>query len=300
MIILSDQLKTSDILIPLTERLNGGPVRTEIDIYEDDVLKETVSNRVVVSGAMLNALKLFNVDSPIHTPTYNKEMNLDEGPLPGNITTKDNFVCLFCCDDSGCGTDPDDIYVANFIDRIKPNIDEDLSNIKSDKIFPFRFVESTSDLDPTLRQYYFGRKQYPASEFFPGTDIPVPEQYRNKVAYYFKRFSTEPQLHVQYADGTQVIGENIYKVATNQACEVYIETQLVINKDDFKDYFEQVLTWPKARVSSVSLVHAFMNVDEETGYEWYHNITPYTKLNFSYRLLQSLTSGLRFVYRIYY
>lgn len=304
--ILLDQFKATDSLkeISLVERLKGGSVRTEIDIYEDDVLKETVSNRVVVTGAMLNALKLFNVDSPIHTPTYNSEMNLDEGPLPGDITTKDNFVCLFCCDDSGCGTDPDDIYVANFIDRIKPAYDKDLVNIVtnklSDRIFPFRFVDAGSDIDATLREYYFGRKQYPASEKFPGTEIVVPEVYRNKVAYYFKRFSTEPQLHVQYADGTQVVGDDIYKVATNQACEVYIETQLVINKDDFKEYFEQVLTWPKARVSSVSLVHAFRNIDDTTNYKWYHNITPYTKLNFSYRLLQSLTSGLRFVYRIYY
>jgi hypothetical protein len=301
-ILLSDDAKTSECL--LIERLKGGPVRTEIDIYEDDVLKETVSNRVVVTGAMLNALKLFDVESPIHTPTYNEEMELQEGPNPGTITTKDNFVCLFCCDDSGCGSDPDDIYVANFIDRIKPAKNEDLVNIVtdhlSDKIFPFRFVDASTDISADLRKYYFGRKQYPASEKFPGTEIVVPKAYRNKVAYYFKRFSTEPQLHVQYADGTQIVGPQIYRVATNQACEVYIETQLVINKDDFKDYFEQVLTWPKARVSSVSLVHAFKNTDDTDGINWYHNITPYTKLNFSYRLLQSLTSGLRFVYRIYY
>jgi len=293
-IVLSDGSEIKEYLkeVPLLERLKGGPTRTEIDIYEDDVLKETVSNRVVVTGAMHNALKLFGVDSPIHTPTYNEEMDLDigVGPTPGEKI--DDIVCLFCCDDSGCGNDPDDIYVANFIDRIKPSTDADLENIASDKIFPFKFVDATHDISPDLRQYYFGRKQYP--------DTGVPDAYKNKVAYYFKKFSTQPQLHVQYADGTQVVGENIYRVATTQACEVYIETQLVINKDDFKDYFEQILTWPKARVSSISLVHAYSRTDEVTGYKWYFNITPYTKLNFSYRLLQSLTSGLRFIYRIYY
>ena len=293
-VLLSDESKTSEYLkeLPLIERLKGGPVRTEIDIYEDDVLKETVSNRVVVTGAMLNALKLFNVDSPMHTPTYDEEMHLDEVVAPDpSATTKDNFVCLFCCDDSGCGTDPDDIYVANFIDRIKP--DTDISDVRSDKIFPFRFVDRGTDIEDDLKKYYFGKKTFPAS----GNANPA---YDNKIAYYFKRFSTEPQLHVQYADGTQVIGENIYRVSTTQQCEVYIETQLVINKDDFKDYFDQVLTWPKARVSSVSLVHAYRKTDTAANKTCYFNITPYTKLNFSYRLLQSLTSGLRFVYRIYY
>lgn len=294
-IILNDNSISKDTLlsdIPLMERLTR-PIRTEIDIYEDDVYKETVSNRVVVTGAMLNGLKLFGIESPIKTPTYNDEMNLDNKvETPGPNDNGDKIVCLFCCDDSGCGSDPDDIYVANFIDRIKPDVD--ITDIRSDKIFPFRFVDASSDISSELKQYYFGKKTFPSDAANPA--------YKNKIAYYFKRFSTEPQLHVQYADGTQVIGENIYRVSTTQACEVYIETQLVINKDDFKDYFEQVITWPKARVSSVSLVHAWYtnSVEEGVTFRTYQDITPYTKLNFSYRLLQSLTSGLRFIYRIYY
>lgn len=290
-IILSDFLNAKDVLkgVSLFERLKGGPTRTAIEIYEDGVYKETVENRVVVTGAMLNGLKLFGIDSPIHTPTYNEEMQLEHSDgstgWSGDI---DDIVCLFCCDDSGCGADPDDIYVANFIDRIKP-----------DSMFPFRLVDVTSDLSDELRKYYFGRKVNPV---VPDVDNPGETKVlNNKVAYYFKKFSTEPQLHVQYADGTQVVGENIYRVDTTQACEVYVETQLVINKDDFKDYFEQVLTWPKARVSSVSLVHAWYRDDyDDLHTKYYQDIRPYTKLNFSYRLLQSLTSGLRFVYRIYY
>lgn len=294
-IVLKDitEIKDSITNLSLEERLSK-PIRTEIDIYEDDVYKETVSNRVVVTGAMLNGLKLFGIDSPIHTPTYNEEMELDNStstPAPGD--NADKIVCLFCVDDSGCGSDPDDIYVAKFIDRIAPDLD--ITDITSAKIFPFRFVKNGAgtDLNDDLRKYYFGRKTFPSS----GNANPA---YDGMVAYYFKRFSTEPQLHVQYADGTQVVGEDIYKVSTTQNCEVYIETQLVINKDDFKDYFEKVLTWPKARVSSVSLVHAWYTVDTTTTFRYYQDITPYTKLNFSYRLLQSLTSGLRFVYRIYY
>jgi hypothetical protein len=46
-------------------------------------------------------------------------------------------------DDSGCGTQPGEVYPVKYIDRISPNT-----------IFPFRYNED--DIDPNLRKVYFG------------------------------------------------------------------------------------------------------------------------------------------------
>lgn len=236
----------------------------------------TRSNKVVITGGILNACYLFGVPGGDAIPTYNSEMNLDNSVAQGTAPDNNPIVCLFCMDDSGCGPTQKDVYTVNYIDRISP-----------ETIFPFRYVDTDADLTEDLRLYYFGRKTLAAEE---------------KIAYYFKAPDTTPQLHLRYADGTQISEEDIYEIATSQNAECFIETRLRINRYDFRDYFDQVLGWDHARYSSLSLCYAWYRDIEEDGetHRYYQSITPYTKLNFPFNWLYDLTKGADFIYDIYY
>lgn len=277
-IIVKDLLNCKDILN--IEHL-GGPKRTEINIYEVDekgneILKETVQNKIVATGSIFNAINVFQIQSPFILPNYNEELDLENTLDYSEIQPYNTpCICLFCVSDEGCGTEPSEVFTANFIDRVDPK-----------KIMPFRYVDPDDDLSEDLRKYYFGRKEL------------IDE---NKIAYYFKAFSTTPQLNFKYADGTQVVPESMYSVDTSQAAEVWVETNLNISREDLRDYFDQVIGWENARVSTISLCYAwYADGLDPNNYRWYQQIIPMTKLNFSFRLLHDLTGSLRFNYRIYF
>lgn len=256
----------------ISERLSGAPKKTSIIITDHDsgeVLGE-YHNKIVISGAVFAAERLWGVDSPVKFPSYNTELGLD------NITksqTKLNvpIISLFCVGDSGCGAKEEDVFTASYIDRIAPTND----------IMPFRYVDKNNDLNADLRKYYFGRKTI-----------------GEKIAYYFKTFDTTPQIHLKYTDGTDIT-ENIYNTQTVQDAECYVETRLRITRTDFRDYCEQVLGWDKARISTLSLCSAWYD-DTIDEYKWYQDIYPYSKLNFSFEKLVDLTKAIDFQYSVFY
>lgn len=255
-------------------RLSAGVKKTKITIMDGDTgeVHGVYENKIVLPGSMINACHAFGVSPSLLIPSYNEEMKLDHTDDYDNVPAMNSpIVCMFCIDDSGCGTSSTDVYVADFVDRISP-----------DTIMPFRYQDADEDLSEELRQMYFGRKTLD----------------NGKIAYYFKKFETEPMLHMQYADTTEIT-DSIWDTQTSQAAEVYIETRLKISRLDFRDYFEQVLGWDKARVSCLSLVTAWYD-DTIDDYKYYQNILPYSKLNFSYENLTDLTKSIAFNYQVYY
>lgn len=259
----------------IVDRIQGGPKYTKIIMKNADtgeVLGE-FHNKVVITGSMMSAEKIFGVKAPIIPPNYNEELGLDNTLDYSQVDPmNDPVVCLFCVGDSGCGTTVKDVYPTKFIDRISPEND----------IMPFRYVDASKDLDEELRKYYYGRRTEP----------------NGKISYFFKTFDTPPQMHLRYTDGTQ-INDNLYDVSTDQAAECFVETSLKINRNDFRDYFEQVLGWDKARISTLSLCYAWYD-DTIDEYKWYQQIYPYTKLNFSRQELVDLTLAIEFQYQIFY
>lgn len=274
---LSDCLNVEDRIDKkiISERLSGGPKKTRI-ILKDHDTGETLGefeNKVVISGSIFNACNSFGLTSPVILPNYNDELGLDNTLDYTTEEPKNSpIVCLFCVGDSGCGSTPKDVFTTNYIDRINPE----------DDIMPFRYVDAGNDLNDDLRKYYFGRKSLD----------------NGKVGYYFKNFDTVPQLHLRYTDGTQ-INEDLYKVDTTQPAECYVETRLRITRKDFREYFEEVLGWDKARISTISLCYAWYD-DTIDDYKWYQQIYPYTKLHFSYEWLVDLTKAIDIQYQIFY
>lgn len=287
-IIASDDahIKREENSLTIEDRLKAGPKRTKVTLVNHDTgeVLGVYENKLTISGSQFNAMKAFGIQvANVEFPSYNDEMKLD------NTTTaapkNEKIVCLFCVSDTGCGSTYKDVKVASYTDRINP-APENPSNVKefdSSMIMPFRFVDKDKDLNDDLRKYYFGRKSF---------------NILNKVGYYFKRFDTEPQLYVRYADGTPITPE-MYNVHSEQTAECFIQTRLRITTLDFRDYFEQVLGWDKARISSLSLCYAWYD-ETIDKYRYYQDITPYSILYFSYQWLVDANVAIDILYNIYY
>jgi len=280
------RVKREESSLTIEDRLKAGPKRTKVTLINHDT-GETLGvyeNKLTISGSQYNAMRAFGLQvAGVEFPSYNDEMKLD------NTTTaapkNEKIVCLFCVSDTGCGSTPKDVKVASYTDRINP-APENPANVRefdSSMIMPFRFVDKNKDLNDDLRKYYFGRKTF---------------NILNKIGYYFKTFDTEPQLYVRYADGTPITPE-MYNVHSEQTAECFIQTRLRITTLDFRDYFEQVLGWDKARISSLSLCYAWHD-DTIDKYRYYQDITPYSILYFSYQWLVDANVAIDVLYDIYY
>lgn len=285
---LNDKHSIADLINSdksILERIDGKVKRTKITITDHDtgaVLGE-YENKVLITGSMFSGCKVFGIDTDLILPSYNSEMHFDKDQTsPTTERFEKSIVQLFCVGDDGCGNTQRDVLVCNFTDRIRPltNIDDHTGCIGG--IYPFRFQDIDDDLPEQLRDYYFGRKTY-----------------TNKIGYYFKKFDTVPQMHIMYTDGTQV-DDNMYNSNTDQIAECYVETRLRITRNDFRDFFEDIIGWEHARISTISLCYAWEYVDEEDGYSYYQDIYPYTKLNFPVEYLVNLDKAIDFNYQVYY
>ena len=281
-----------DAKMTINEATMGGPKRTKIVFKDHDTGKilGEYENKVVIPGSQFAAMKMFDLDKTVVFPSYNTDMALDNSKPDTDTPTSIPKVCLFGVSDSGCGTEPKDIHVVKVTDRIKPGpkVISDPANpstsFDSDMLMPFRFVDIGDDLSPNLRKYYFGRKTF--------NEI-------NKVGYYFKKFDTDPQLHLRYSDGTQITEDNIWSIDTDLLAECYVEMRLRITRLDFRDYFEEILGWNNARISALSLCTAWQEEGTD-GYYYYQDILPYTLLNFSFRPLADTSVAIDIIYSIYY
>ena len=278
--------KSSTIKEQITHRMNAGPTKTKIIITDHntgEVLGE-ISNKILVPGSQITACKQFGLDQIINFPTYNQSDQLDldksvdpwsEEPLNPQIT------CLWCAGRDGAATSPNEVYVVNNTDRIEPVND----------ILPFVYVDINEDLGVDGRDIYFGKRTNSVT---------------GKISYYFKKFDTTPQLHINYIDGTEVT-EDMYTVVTDQSVEIYVEMRLSVTRNDFRDYFNEVIGWDNADISTISLVSAWYTEEEDTLpdgttgiFKYYQDIIPFSKFNFKAEELVDLTRAIDFTYQVFY
>lgn len=269
---IEDKILVSNIKNKVYRDLSNGIKRTCIKMtnLETGEVSE-LHNRCVISGSIGAAVAMFNLEMPA-VPTYNQALELDNS-LSGATPLNPRTICLFGMGDDGCGTLDSDVITPSYIDRIPPN-----------KLYPFRYITPTAtDLDSDERKVYFGRKANGST----GT-----------IAYYFKAFNDEPQLYLRYTDGTEINPSTMYNVITTQEAECFVKIDLSVSRLDFREYFEAMDMWDRARVSSLSLVYAWYT--EEGGYKYYQDIIPFTKLNFSFEKLVDSTKSLAFEYSLFF
>lgn len=284
---IKDYHKISDTLNGcLRERMNGGPNRTKIVITDHNTgeILQTGSNKILVPGSQVTACKQFGLDQIVPLPTYNSLLDL-ENSFPDYETQPFNepITCLWCVGRGGAGTSPNETLVVSNTDRIEPIND----------ILPFRYVTADNDLNREQRAVYFGRHLFEDGH----------------IGYYMKAFDTTPQLHIRYLDGTEV-SPNMYNIDSSQIVEIYVEMRLSITRQDFRDYFDKVLGWDNADVSTISLLTSWYKNDitenpdaapeDQIRYKWYQDIIPFSKWNFRSEELIDLTRAIDFNYQVYY
>lgn len=258
---------------------NSSYYDTEIifkDLETGEVLHKD-KNKVVLAGGDMVARKLFDLPGgDVDTiPTYNEELGIvDPGPEDEGVThpftkaTKtDPKVLLFCVGTDGCGTEGSQIYAVNYNSRIPP-----------EHIIPLRYPMKDNDIDEDLQEIYTGRVEQD-----------------NYIAYYFKRFSTDPTLHREYNDGTP-IEHNVYE--TKQEVNVYVELTLKITKEDIRQFFIATTGIDQCRFNSLSLCYAYPRI--VGGKTYYMDIRPLTKLNISNEYMIDVTKGVEVIYHIYF
>ena len=248
---------------------NNGPKGTRILFIDDETGKpyREEHNKQLIAGAQLTAMKQFGLKRAVKFPNYNQELGIDSTDLG---IYNDDIACLFCCGNGGCGNESDQVYPVTFAGRIYPS-----------NIVPFRYQKADDDLTPAQRDIYFGRKEE-----------------NNRIAYYFKTFDSEPQIHLLFVDGTQ-IGSDIYELATSMRATCYVELKLKITRSDMRDYYIATDKLGNARINQISLLTAHIEEGED-GLKYYKNVQPLTQLNFTNEWLTDLNKSITILYQIFY
>lgn len=253
---------------------NAGVKGTKITFTDHDtgeVIQE-LHNKVLITGSQCAACKLYGIDATVNFPNYNDEFGLEHTHNYDLVQPMNEpILCLFCVGQGGCGTLPNDVFKVRYTERIEPN-----------DMIPFRYCDDDHDIISDIRKQYYGR-------------------YRDAdgmIRYMFKAFDTEPQLHLRYLDGTEIT-EDMYAIDSSQQAECYVETRLRITRLDFRDYFDKVLGWENAHISTLSLLYAWYD-NTIDNYIWYQQILPFSKLNFPTEWMVDLTKSIDVNYITYF
>lgn len=271
------------------EKVEYTAFNTSIDIKNletGEIIFKGLKNKVIIPGSGLIARKLFDLNNPEITPSYNEAFgssmytpSTDSYPTikdPKTIATKDEHkILLFCCGIDGCGSENSQVYPVDYRKWLNPT-----------DMIPFRYQLGSNDISDELRDTYFGRTEINGGEF---------------IAYYFKRFEGTPVLVQQYIDGTP-INNSVYDSTKAESAETYVELNLKITKEDIRDYFISTVGIDEARINTISLCSAYP-VEETnsdgTTYMYFKDIRPLTKLNIPNEQLIDVTKGIEIIYHIY-
>ena len=250
-----------------------GDTDIEIRCQETGELIWRGHNKVILPGAGYLARLMFDLTNTTEvTPSYNTSLGLQNSVY--EAATSLNKTFLFCVGTSGCGRENSQIFDVDYAKWIAP----------ADMV-PFRYPLSNADIDNSLRDKYFGRKAV-----------------GDRIAYYFKKFETEPVLVQQYIDGTP-IDSNVYTNEKSEEIETYVEIRLAITKEDCRDFFISTTGINDARINTISLCTAwaknFRDADDVTRV-YYQDIRPITRLNFSNESLIDLSKGIDIIYHVYF
>lgn len=268
-ITLFDFAKSNDDVNLKKTWLKGEVIFKNIDTGEPVL---TLHNKVVIAGSQFVAQKVFDLPELVHLPTYNESLDLENSSEHGSNPDNIPKACLFCCGTQGCGAENSQVYPVQYTNRIKPAGD----------LVPFRYQLIQNDLTDAEREIYFGRKTIAEA---------------NRIAYYFKAFESEPALYMRYVDETP-IDATLYDSQNTSDAETFVEFNLRITKDDFRDYFRATSSINDAKINSISILTAWYTTSQ--GYKWYQNIIPLTQLNIPNEPLIDLTKGIDITYHIYF
>ena len=270
---LDDSLDMNDLKeILTTAKKNSSFLRGEAEFYNEhgDLLFKK-HNLIVLPGKVFALEKLFNVKCSMNIPDLKTSMGVPPNSILGdNEATgpiKEKAVCLFCVGVGGSEL--------TFGDVIRPKFrDTELNSM-----IPFRYVDVNNDLSELEKEKYYFRV----------------ETENNKIAYFLKKFDTEPSIKVKRI-GTDIDADLSVQ---DEDFDVYVEMELKIDVNDVREYFEAGEGLEKARYNEIGLVYGVKPEGTGEGYVDYEHLELFSKLTFNNDALDSVSKELRIVYRVY-
>lgn len=231
------------------------------------------SNKAMLSWSEFAALRMFDIEGDnFITPNYNSQMNLDESQLNSrNDLGLEYKTFLFCMGTSGCAAGS----------KIKFEVDSK-KWIAPEDMVPFRYQPIGNDLDSVLRNMYFGRK----------TMLD-----RNRIAYYFKRFDSDPIVNKVYEDRSPWTS-SVYGDSSTLSARVKVELTCSVDEEDGRDWFDQTSGINDGRFNCIQLLMAWAS--QVDGHTYYQDVRPITRLNFPDRALNELGDSWEIRYQIYF
>lgn len=268
----ADRSSANERNISILPTYNGaGPKASDVIILDSITGKpiKRKSNKIIVAGSIFTAYKHANVEPPIHLPSYNEAIGLDDSvPYQASEENrKGTFVYMFAVCTDGAGAES------------SQEIDVDYNNwCDPAHLVPLRY--SALDITAAEKEIYFGKKTLP-----------------NYYAYYFKAFETLPVIYCQDTTGNPITSD-LYNSTNKLDTEVFAEYNFKVTKEDCREFFRATTGITNAAVNSIMLLTAWYTT--VNGVKVYQNIQPVTKLNIGTESLSDETKGLDVIYHLYY
>lgn len=275
---INDNMKQRDKIVPASapnfslDTHKG--FRTEISAVDDfGNTLFTTENRLVLGGALFTLEKLFGVESPVVVDYLNNIMGIaTTGTEITDIYPKETVVCLFGLGTGGAGDTITSVY--------------DVATKEREIFQPIPFRYTTSLTAEEAQKYYFGR----------------PDAESGKTAYYLKKFETEPQIKVLWADGVgdedgTPVQTGVHDTTRTDEIETFVELTLRVDKNDCREWFEANGQIEQARFNSIGLFTGILS-DLGDGTMDYKQVKLFSKFNINNEML-TLSKGLTIIYRIY-
>lgn len=280
----------------LTDKINGHDELSHRVSYKPPVLTRTriqgfwcdgendlgemcfeTENQIVLGGSLFILEKIFGVQSSLTVDYLNNFMGIaNTGTAVTEIYPKDTVVCLFGVGTGGAGDSSTSVRDVKFQER---------------EIFdmvPFRVVATSGALTADERNQYWFKKTLP--------------EYGNKVAYYLKKFDSNPEIKVLWKDGEggedgTAVENGVHTSQRTEPIETFIEITLKITKKDVREWFELKGQVEQTRINSIGLFTGIKSRLAD-GTDDYKQVKMFSKLNINNEML-NIAKDLRIVYRIY-
>ena len=189
--------------------------RTGLSILGENVIRRQ-GNEILLGGSIFALEKMFNVVCDVRVEFLNNIMSVaNTGDTISEIYPKENGICLWTVGLGGCGDSRKDI---------KPVYQQQR---QLDTIMPFRVVKEPFPEESEEAKKYFLMKEMDDGNY----------------GYFAKVFNTTPVIRPLWKDagdnrdGSPVV-ESDYTVKRDTPIEVFAECVCVIEKEDFREYFE--------------------------------------------------------------
>lgn len=228
--------------------------KTGISVLGETIFrKDFEPNEILLSGSVFALEKMFNVSCGVNIEYLNSIMNIGTtGPAIVEKYPKDNAISLWTVGLGGCGDNRKDLKHVYQQQR------------QLNQIIPFRVVdEPFREGTDEYEKYYLMRQESDG-----------------RYAYYGKRFANTPVIQPLWKDasdnedGSPVV-ESDYTSTRNTPIEVFAECICIIEKEDFREYFELYDDIDDARFNEIGLASGIKSTvdDGRAEYKQVHQVS---------------------------